>query len=568
MQSRQIGQAGGEFVDLRDYTAVLRRRALPIAIIAGIGLALGLGFSLIQTPIYTATARVLVNPPPGSTYPTRAISMDTEAQVVKSAPIAEAVDQALHSPLGVGELLRHVSVHTSQDLFVMDIAYWDLRPAQAAAGANAFARAYLDFKSQQAQQAINQQRASIEAQIAEVQRQQREQSKILGTYPPGSIAYRNARDTLDQLSVRLSVLVSSLAGIPSLVNPGQIILPASAPTSPSSPRVPLDAALGLLTGLFIGVATAFVLDRVDDRIYRRADLQLYLDAPVLAYVPHVRRGNRGGAVGLIVESAPRSPAAEAYRTARTSVLSLAGRRGAKVIAVMSPAQGEGKSTSAANLAAALAHADRRVVVVSADLRKPTIHEHFGVSPSKGLSEVLTGELSLEEAVRRSSSPNVWVLASGRIPAQPAELLQSPAMGQVVAELRETFDFVVIDCPPLLGLADSLAVVPLADAILLVVQAERTQGGAIVEAWDQLERVGGRIEGVILNDIREQRGWPGHRGYGYYLASTQYLASQEEAMGTATTIRQRTRSPFEERRAVAAQEAPLTAEPRSATSAED
>jgi capsular exopolysaccharide synthesis family protein len=273
-------------------------------------------------------------------------------------------------------------------------------------------------------------------------------------------------------------------------------------------------------------------------------------------------------VGLIVESAPRSPAAEAYRTARTSVLSLAGRRGAKVIAVLSPAQGEGKSTSAANLAAALGHADRRVVVVSADLRKPTIHKHFGVSPSKGLSEVLTGELSLEEAVRRSFSPNVWVLASGRIPAHPAELLQSPAMGQVIAELRETFDFVVIDCPPLLGLADSLAVVPLTDAILLVVQAERTQGGAIVEACDQLDRVGGRVEGVILNDIRAQRGWPGHRGYGYYLASTQYLASQEETMGTATTIRERTRSPFEERRAAAAQDAPLTAEPRSATTADD
>jgi len=527
MQSRQVGQVGGELVDLRDYAAVLRRRALAIAIIAGIGLALGLGYSLIQTPIYTATARVLVNPPPDSTNPTRAISMDTEAQVVKSAPIAEAVAQALRSPLAVGQLLRHVSVQTSQDAFVMDIAYWDPRPAQAAAGANAFARAYLDFKRQQAQQEIDQQQASIETQIAEVQRQQREQNQILETHPPGSVEYRNAQDTLDQLSVRLSVLASSLAAIPSLVNPGQIILPASAPASPSSPRVPLNAALGLLAGLFIGVASAFVLDRVDDRVYRRADLQLYLDAPVLAYVPHVRAGDRDRAAQLIVDLQPRSPVAEAYRTIRTNVLSMARKRNIKVIAVVSPMQREGKSMTSANLAVALAQADRRVLALSADIRKPTIHEYFAVPNDGGLSEVLEGDLPLSQAIVRSEVSNVWILPGGHVPTQPAELLQSPAMSDLLRQVRDAFDFVILDCPPVLGLADCLAILPLVDAVLMVVQAGRTRGGAILEASDQLERVGVSVDATVMNDVKVHRGSPGHHGYGYYLASHEYLRPQEE-----------------------------------------
>ncbi len=533
MQSRQVAQTGGEFIDLRDYVAVLRRRALAITIIAGIGLALGLGYSLIQTPIYTATARVLVNPPPDSTNPTRAISMDTEAQVVKSAPIAEAVSQSLRSPLSVGQLLRHVSVGTSQDAFVMDIAYRDPKPAQAAAGANAFAKAYLDFKREQAQQQIDQQQASIEAQIAEIQRQQREQNQILETHPPGSVEYRNAQDTLDQLSVRLSVLASSLAAIPAVVNPGQIILPASAPTSPSSPRVPLNAALGLLAGLFIGVASAFVLDRIDDRVHRRADLQLYLDAPVLAYVPHVRTNDHKRAAQLVVDLQPRSPIAEAYRTVRTNVLSMARKRNIKVIAVVSPMQREGKSMTSANLAAALGQADKKVLVLSADIRKPTIHEYFTVPNDVGLSEVLEGELPLAQAIVRSEVSNVWALPGGHVPSQPAELLQSPAMSDLLRQVRDAFDFVILDCPPVLGLADCLAVLPLVDATLMVVQVGRTRGGAILEASDQLERVGAAVDAAVMNDVKVPRGRPGHHGYGYYLASHEYLRPQEEARRRST-----------------------------------
>lgn len=519
MQGRQSFQTSGEFVDLRDYAAALRRWAWVIITLTALGLGLAFGYSEIQTPIYTAMAKVLINPPPGNATQNlyNTISVDTEAQVVESAPIATAAGAAMGASPPFTQLLKHVSVETTADTFILGIAYSDPEPAQAARGANAFAMAYLDYKQQQTETQTTQQQASIESQIAELQREQREQNRILETYPAGTIEYRNARDVLSQLSIRLALLASSLAELPQFVNPGQIILPAAAPRSPSSPKVPLNAALGLLLGLFGGVVAAFVLDRIDDRVHRGADLQFYLDAPVLAYVPHAR-GSRHQRPQLVLELEPRSPVAESYRTIRTNVLSMADKQGVKVIAIASPMQREGKSMTAANLSAALGQTDKRVLVISMDIRKPRIHEFFRLQNERGLSDILTGEASLGDVILKSETANVWLIPGGRVPQQPAELLQSPAMSSLLAEVRSTFDFAVIDCPPVLGLADCLAVLPLVDAVLLVVKAGRTRGGTIIEAVDQLERVGVSVDAAIMNDVRVRRGRPGHHAYGYYRAS--------------------------------------------------
>jgi capsular exopolysaccharide synthesis family protein len=522
VQARQSLQTNGDFVDLRVYFAVFRRRALVIIVLAALGLGLAVGYSKLQTPIYAATTQVLVNPPPGgSRNPNNTISVDTEAQVIKSAPIAQGVIKTLGSPLSITELLGHVSVKTTPGSFVLGIEYRDPKPTTAMLGANAFAKAYLDYKRQQGEDQIASERTSIEEQVAQIESEQAVQNQILNTHDSGSIAYRNARDKLNQLSVRLAVLASSLAELPQIVDPGQIILPAAAPSSPSSPRVPLNAAIGLFLGLFSGIVAAFVVDRMDDRIREPADLELYLDAPVLAFVPHVKGHSRQRASQLVVHLNPRSPVAEAYRTIRASLLSMSHKRDLKVLGITSPVQGEGKSMTSANIAAALAQTDKRVLVLSADIRKPAVHEFFGAMNDLGLSEVLAGETSFAEAVMRVDG-NVWVLAGGRFPAQPAELLQSPAMADLLAAVRKQFDFVVVDCPPVLGLADCLAVLPLVDAILLVVQADNTRGGAVLEVGDRLERVGVSVDAVIMNDLRVARGRPGHRSYGYYVAPDEYL----------------------------------------------
>lgn len=529
MQSRQsLPPSTDETVDLREYLAVLRRRAPIIVLLTVLFSGLAVGYSVLKTPIYTGRAEVLVNPPTGTTNQnlSQVISMDTEAQVVTSAPIAQLAAKALGSPLTITQLLKHVTVQTSSTTFVLDISFWDVRPSKAADGANAFAKAYLDYKQQQAEGAISQQQASIESQMVELRKQQREQNQILQTHAPSSAEYRNAQDQLDQLNVRLGVLASELAGVPAVIDPGQVILPATVPASPSSPKYPLNTAVGLFFGLFAGVVAAFLLDRSDDRVHRSADLQLFLDAPILAYVPHVKGRHRLRAAQLVVDIEPRSPVAEAYRTIRTNVLSMAHKRDLKTIAVVSPMHSEGKSMTSANLAAALGQTDKRVLVLSVDIRKPRVHEFFGVANDRGLSELLEGELSLEEAIVKSEVGNVWVLPGGRVPARPAELLQSPAMAQVLVGVREAFDFVILDSPPVLGLADCLAVLPLVDAVLLVVQAGKTRVGAILETCDQLERLGAAVDAAVMNDVRVSRGQPGHHGYGYYLASEEYFRPEE------------------------------------------
>ena len=528
MQARQPLPSGEDLVDLRQYAAILRRRAPIIAVLALVGFGLMFGYSKLQTPMYTGRTKVLVNPPLGTdaSSPGRVISMDTEAQVLKSEPIALAARDVLGSPLTVTQLLKRVSVQTSPDNFIMNIAYSDPKPIQAALGANAFANAYVKYKGQQAQDQIDNQRESFQSQITKYVSRQRGLNADLAALSPGSPEYRSTQDQLDRLSVQLGVLESSLASVPQVVNPDQIILQASAPGSPSSPRIPLNSAIGFVLGLFFGVIAAFLLDLSDDRVRGRVQLESYLDAPLLAYVPHTKSRDRSRRTAhLVVDLEPRGPAAEAYRTMRTNVLSMARKRGLKVFAVVSPMQQEGKSLTAANLAAALGQTDERVLVVSADIRKPRIHEHFGVVNGRGLTEVLEGELTLDEAVVRPAVGNVWVLPGGHVTSRPAELLQSPAMTELLDTVRREFDIVILDCPPVLGLADCLALLPLVDAVLLVVRSGRTRGGAILETTDQLERVGVRVDAAVLTDVQAPRGR--HYAYGYYVTSSEYLRPEKK-----------------------------------------
>ena len=322
---------------------------------------------------------------------------------------------------------------------------------------------------------------------------------------PGTPAYQTDSQQRDSLNGQIAILTSELVQVPGVADPGAIILPATPPLSPSSPKHAIDLAMGFLFGAFLGIVLAFVRDRTDERITGRADLEATLEAPVLAAIPTVTGWKKRGPVWLVTENQPRSPASEAYRTLRSGVMAMARKRDLKVFAILSPVQGEGKTTTAANLAVTLSHADNRVLVIGADLRRPSLYRYFQVENGVGLSNVLLGEVPVDEAVQ-AVSPNLWLLVNGRIPARPAELLQSHRMSELLAQMRERFDFVLIDCPPVLGLADSLSIAPLADAVVLVASAGETKRGAIVHAIDQLGQVGASIVGGDLEqrDVLETR----------------------------------------------------------------
>jgi capsular exopolysaccharide synthesis family protein len=512
-------------VELLDYVAVLRRQFLLIAISMTVGLVLALVYTLMKTPTYTATAEVLVQPPTSNDAGLRIdqlISLETEVRLVTSAPIAQLAREELDTSRSIAELLRHVGVESSADTYVLDVLFTDLEPQAAARGANAFAQAYLDYKTDRAQEEIDLQREGIENQLIEMRLRERELRRVLLDSNPGSLAALDAQESLDDLQVQFTILTSQLANIPTFVDPGDVILPATAPRSASSPNLVLNMLAGAFLGLFIGVVIGFVRDRADDRIRGRADLPSVLAAPVLAYVPRIARRSRDlNRHRLVVEEEPRGAAAEAYRTMRTSVLAIGRRREAKVIAIVSPGEQEGKSTTAANLAVTIAHSGQRVAIVCADLRRPRVHSIFDVPNEHGLSELLAGEIEFDEALKGADIVNLSVLPGGQTPARPAELLQSQAMAAAIDDLRGAFDLVILDCPPILGLSDCLAIVPLADATIMVVEAERTRSGAIVDAIEQLDHVGVAVEGVVLNAVRTGRGGH-HHAYGYFLAAPRHL----------------------------------------------
>jgi capsular exopolysaccharide synthesis family protein len=195
-------------------------------------------------------------------------------------------------------------------------------------------------------------------------------------------------------------------------------------------------------------------------------------------------------------------------------MAMARRRDLKVFALLSPVQGEGKTTTASNLAVTLSHTDSRVLLIAADLRRPSLYRYFQLENDVGLSDVLLGEIPLEEAIQ-AVSPNLWVLVSGNPPARPAELLQSHRMAELLSRQRDRFDFIILDCPPVLGLADSLAIAPLTDAVILIASAEQTKRGAIAHALDQLSQVGAVVRAGVLNNVSlSKRNSSYGYGYGY------------------------------------------------------
>ncbi len=503
-----------EVVDLREYAAVVRRRKWLILVVTGLFTGLMGAYSFSKAPMYTAQTTVIVQPATtSSSYrPDQLVSLDTEARIVTSAPVATMAKEALGWELPIPMLLKRVNVETTPDTLVLDIFFTDGQPADAAAGADAFAKAYLKYKTDRAVDAAVSQRAQVQSTIDGLVARRDKLDRTLDNSIPGTTTYQDAQTERDSVNGNIAVLESQLATISTASDPGTIILPANEPTAPSSPKHVLDLAMGFFFGAFLGVVLAFIRDRTDERITGRADLEATLEAPVLAAIPRVAGWKKRGPVWLVTERQPRSPAAEAYRTLRSGVMAMARRRDLKVFALVSPVQGEGKTTTAANLAVTLSHTDSRVLLIAADLRRPSLYRYFQLDNQIGLSDVLLGEIPFEEAIQ-AVSPNLWVLVSGAPPARPAELLQSHQMAELLGRQRDRFDFIILDCPPVLGLADSLAIAPLTDAVFLIASAENTKRGAIAHALDQLGQVGAQVRGGILNNVSLSKRSASY-GYGY------------------------------------------------------
>jgi capsular exopolysaccharide synthesis family protein len=371
--------------------------------------------------------------------------------------------------------------------------------------ANGFAQAYLEYRGSLAEDNVAEARESIELELETLQDRLRIVERLLAPLDledPDRGSLETERSLLQTL-----ILQAQLArlDLPQDISVGRVIQPASTPSSPVSPNHVVNGAFGLVAGLALGGGLAFLRERSSGRVRTTEEAEDYLGAPVLGAIPRVPQWRRRKRAFLVARAQWHSPAAEAYRILRTSVLSAVQGDG-KSIVVTSPHSGEGKTATVANLAVVLARAGKRVSVVSADLRRPRLHEFFRTNVDAGLADVLAGRASLDQAMQRITyatpadrgSVSLWILPSGREPENPAELLSSPAMERVVRELEGSSDIVLIDVPPILPVSDALVVATLAGNVLLVIGPKSSNRTSIVSARQQLDKVGAHIIGGVLN----------------------------------------------------------------------
>lgn len=294
----------------------------------------------------------------------------------------------------------------------------------------------------------------------------------------------------------------------------RIVDSARPPMAPIEPNIPRNLMFAVVLGLASGVGLAFLLEGLDSTVRTTEQAQMISGLASLGMIPLGSKSAREGAnpkrlviatskeaVELVTQVRPQSQMAESYRALRTSLLLSNLGHPPKVIMVTSALPQEGKTTTSINTAVVLAQKGVRVLLIDADLRRPSVHKTLGMGPHSGLSNVLTGSTTLDQAITHTAVlPNLWVLPAGTPPPNPAELLASTNMRDVLHELREQYDHIVIDTPPSLSVTDAVVLSPRADAVVLVIRSGQTTKQALRRSRDILMQVNAKVVGVLLNAV--------------------------------------------------------------------
>ena len=490
---------------IRDYLEVLRRRKWIILLFTCLVVAAAVAYTFTRTPIYQSEAQVLVQPfslEAENAATPEDVSLETEALIATSPAVAQIAAKSIGSD-DAAALLDNLTVSVAPDTSVLVFLYAHRDPQEAAGRAQAFADAYVENRTEQSQSRIETLASSIQRQIDVYQvRLDEIQAEIAASDDETeTAALTDQANTISQQMAFEQTKLFSLAS-PSTIDVGQVLFAAETPTKPSSPTPVTNMLLALLVGLAGGVGLAFLRERLDERLRGRSDLESASGVPVLTLVPHVANWKHAEKAYLVTHEEPQSVASESYRTLRTAVLFTSSQSEIKTLMIASANEQEGKTSTSANLAMVLGQAGKRVVVVSGDLRRPRLQAFFGVNPRRGITNVLAGEVKVSEVLQPvgNLSGNVRLLSSGPIPGNPAELLDSDAMVDLLHELRANADFVIIDSPPVLAVADAMIIARACDAVVLVADGSKTGRGAVQQACVQLLQVDANVIGSVLHNF--------------------------------------------------------------------
>jgi len=432
---------------IQDYLRVLREQWVVVVSVAVLAVIAAGAVGFLRPPEYTAKVTMYVSAQTGDTedtaYQGSLLSQQrvtSYVEFVNSIRVSGEVIRRLDLPQTPEELAGQITASSALDSVLIDVAVTDPSPERAAQVANAVGNVFTSL-------------------VDELERP------------------------------------TTADGVPPVVV--RVVQPAEEPTAPSSTGLPVTLALGLLAGLAVGVSAALARNTLDTSVKSPERLREVAQAPILgtiAYDPQVPKRP------LTLHEDPQSPRSEAFRQLRTNLQFVDVDHRRKVIVVTSSVPGEGKTTTVCNVAIAMAAAGSRILVIEADLRRPKVADLLGVERSVGLTTVLAGQVRVEQAIQPWAGGRFDVLASGPLPPNPSELLASEHIEDLLEELREQYDMVLLDSPPLLPVTDAAAVAPATDGAILVCRFKQTSQGQVKASVEALKAVSAPLLGTVFTMV--------------------------------------------------------------------
>ncbi|ROP65156.1 polysaccharide biosynthesis tyrosine autokinase [Curtobacterium sp. ZW137] len=448
---------------IQDFIRILRRSWLLVTAFVVMAIGLSGGLAVLTTPMYSTSTKLFVSVQSQGATASDLVQGNSAAQgkvqsyvdIVTSASVLQPVIDELGLKTSVPSLASRINASSPVNTVLITITVTDSDPAQAVKTATAVGESFKD---------------------------------VVG----------------NDLEV-------PTAGGPSLVKIGTVQPPVE-PSKPSSPKLSINLAVGLLAGILLGTGAAVLRATLDTKIRRQDDVEAVTDAPILGGIQFDPGAPKRP---LIVQVDPRSPRAESFRTLRTNVQFIDLDESTRSFVVTSAVPSEGKSTTGANLAIAMAENGARVAIIDADLRRPRLAEILGVEGAVGLTDVLIGQAEITEVLQPWGHGGLHVIPAGRIPPNPSELLGSARMRVLLEELTTEFDYVIIDAPPLLPVTDAAILSRLTGGALVISAAGRSTRNQLRVAIDALSSVGSRTLGIVMTMLPAKGA--GSYGYGTYYA---------------------------------------------------
>ncbi|MFU8945394.1 polysaccharide biosynthesis tyrosine autokinase [Mycetocola zhadangensis] len=449
-------------MELRDYVRILHKSWILIVACTLIGVGAAAAYSLTLAPKYQSTTQLYVSVRASEGAATGDLVQGTSfarqavisyVDVVNSAVVLDKVIDELELDLTPQQLAPSITAASPLNTVLINVTVTNTDPIQAAAIANSVGATFTDVVTNQLEK------------------------------PEGEAASPVKIETIQ---------------------------PAVTPTAPSSPNVPLNVVVGLILGLAIGLGLAALRNVLDTRIHSSHDIEQVTDAAILG---GIALDPEAKSRPLVVHADPRSPRAESFRSLRTNLQFVNLGTGPRSFVVTSSIAGEGKSTTTANLAIALAETGASVALIDGDLRLPRVADYMGVEGGVGLTDVLIGRAELADVLQKWGRGKLYVLPSGRVPPNPSELLGSSAMKRVLSSLTEQFDFVLVDAPPLLLVTDAAVISKITGGAIMVAASGRTKKTELTAAVRTLESIGSNLAGIVVTMLPTKG--PDSYAYGQY-----------------------------------------------------